>query len=94
MTQDERIKPELKKYIGAKIRELRRSRKMTQEELGHLIGIRNSAVSAVERGVNSFDANTLFTIAKIFDVKVDDLFPPADLETEPFSDLFTCIVKA
>lgn len=91
MTNNDDIKPELKKYIGAKIRELRKSKGMTQTELGDLLGLKNNSISAIERGVNSFDANMIFTIAKIFDVKADDLFPPTDLDPEPYKDLYTFV---
>lgn len=80
-------KSELQKYIGAKIREYRVKKKMTQGELGDLLGLKHNSISAIERGVNSFDANTIFSIAKIFEIKADELFPPFDIELESFIDL-------
>lgn len=71
-------KEELQKYIGKKIKEYRNKCNMTQGELGKRLGVKNSAISMYERGVNSFDANTLFAIANIFEIKADDLFPPRD----------------
>lgn len=73
-------KSDLQKYIGAKIRSLRVKKKMTQEELGDLLGLKHNSISAIERGVNSFDANTIYSITKIFGIKVDELYPHFDNE--------------
>ena len=73
-------KSDLQKYIGTRIRELRVKKKMTQEELGDLLGLKHNSISAIERGVNSFDANTIYSIAKIFGIKVDELYPRMDNE--------------
>lgn len=80
-------KTDLQKYIGTRIREQRVKKKMTQEELGDLLGLKHNSISAIERGVNSFDANTLYSIAKIFGIKVVELYPNYDRTETP--DLIT-----
>lgn len=88
-----RTKPEVKKYIGEQIRMLRKEKGMTQKELGDLLGLKNNSISAIERGVNSFESNMMFKIAKIFNVKADDLFPPMDIEENPNEDLFRYAIR-
>ena len=80
-------KSELQKYIGATIKELRTKNNMTQGELGDRLGLKHNSISAIERGVNSCDANIIFAIAKIFNIKADDLFPPAELDMSPYIDM-------
>lgn len=67
-------KLEIQKYIGANIRVYRQKANMTQGELGDRLGLKHNSISAIERGVNSLDAKTIFSLALIFNIKVDDLF--------------------
>lgn len=48
--------------IGRKIKEIRESKKMTQETLGKLIGVQKAQISKIENGKNL----TISTIVKIF----------------------------
>lgn len=50
-------------YIGQIIRELRKEKKLTQEELGKLIGVKKSQISKLE---NSFTNVRIDTILKVF----------------------------
>lgn len=74
-------KEELAAHIGSKIKQLRKNKKMTQKELGHLLGVGHTTVSSYEVGRIAPDQDLLFNIAGIFNVKVDDLFPAS--HTEP-----------
>ena len=49
--------------IGHKIKELRKSRNMTQEQLGELVGVKKSQISKIE---NSFADARIETILKVF----------------------------
>lgn len=77
-------KLEIQKYIGANIREYRKKANMTQGELGDRLGLKHNSISAIERGVNSFDATTIFVLANIFNIKVDDLFKSAEFDIESY----------
>ncbi|MDM5208445.1 helix-turn-helix domain-containing protein [Cytobacillus kochii] len=68
----------LRLYIGEKIKEFRKKKKMTQGELGMQIGVKNNTISAYERGSISPDSDILFRIANALDIEVDNLFPPAE----------------
>lgn len=56
-----------------KIRELREHKKMTQDELGKLVGVGRSTVAKWESGENSPRARQLISLAGVFNVKVDAL---------------------
>ena len=49
--------------IGEKIRQIRKEHKMTQEELGKLIGVQKAQISKLENGTSSA---TISTITKVF----------------------------
>ena len=66
---------ELVKFVGSRIKEERKKKKMTQKELGEKIGVKHNTISAYESGINAPEQNAIFKIARALDVKVDDLFP-------------------
>lgn len=47
---------------------------MTQKELAEKLGVKNSAVSNWEKGVNSIDIETLFKACTIFEITVNDMY--------------------
>jgi len=57
-----------------KVKELRKSKKLTQEELAELIGISRQAINAIEK--EKFDPSlpTAFKMAKLFKTSIEDLF--------------------
>ncbi len=60
--------------IGTKIRELRRKRGVTQEELANRIGISSQAVSKWENNVALPDITLVPRLASYFGVSMDELF--------------------
>lgn len=56
------------------VKELRKSQKLTQEELANLIGISRQAINAIEK--EKFDPSlpTAFKMANLFKTTVEDLF--------------------
>lgn len=59
--------------IGGKIKGLRRSRSMTQKELGNILGYSESFMSYVEKGKRNISKDDLQKISKIFSVGIDFL---------------------
>jgi len=57
-----------------KIRELRKQRGLTQEELAEIIGISRQAINAIEK--EKFDPRlpTAFKMAKLFKTSIENLF--------------------
>lgn len=60
--------------VGEKIAQLRKERKMTQEELANLIGVSSQSVSKWENNVTAPDIMLLPILAGIFEVTIDALF--------------------
>ena len=61
------------KAIGAKVRELREARKLSQDAFADLAGIDRSYISGIERGVRNFGITHLYTMAKALKAKPQDL---------------------
>ena len=68
--------------LGAKIRELRRQRGITQETLAEHLGITFQAVSKWESGATMPDVSLIPAIASFFGVSTDELFDYSLYETE------------
>lgn len=71
----------LKKFVGSRIRELRKKKKLTQKELGEKIGVKDNTITSYEKGVNQLNQETLFKLARALDCRVDDFFPSTGIET-------------
>ena len=64
-----------------KLQELRKSRGLTQEELGNLVGLQKSAIAKYENGrVVNIKRSTLQKLAKALDLRGSDLVIEADPE--------------
>ncbi len=61
------------KYLGLKVRSLRGTEKLTQEELANFCDVSWRTISNLERGQGAPDLFTVYKIAKRFDVGMDDL---------------------
>ena len=64
--------------IGSRIRSLRLSNSMTQEQLAGKLGVSAQAVSKWESGTNMPDIQLLPDLSVIFGVSIDDLFAMTD----------------
>lgn len=69
-------KEELSKYVGSKIKELRLQKDMTQEELAELTNTTKQTIGRYENGSRRANQDNLFEFAAIFNVTIDDFFPP------------------
>lgn len=59
--------------LGSLIKELRKDKKLTQEEFGSILGVSGKAVSKWERGESIPDILTLKNISKTFNLSLDEL---------------------
>lgn len=64
----------LQRRLGKRIADLRRARKLTQEQLAEALDCSVEFVSLVERGVNAPSVANLEKFAKILKVQVKELF--------------------
>jgi DNA-binding XRE family transcriptional regulator len=66
--------------LGKMIKAARQERKMTQEELGRLIGVQKAQISKLENSANSATIDTILKVFKAlkadiqFNVKIEDNF--------------------
>lgn len=64
----------LQEKFGARVRELRRAKKMTQENLAEITGMDIPNLSNIERGKKFVSSNTLSKLACALEVREKDLF--------------------
>ena len=78
---------DVKKEFGKKLKEIRSSRKMSQEELSELAQINQQQISKIERGLSFVTPETLERIAKALDVNIKLLFDFEYKENKIKSDI-------
>ncbi|MDQ6418704.1 helix-turn-helix transcriptional regulator [Paenibacillus sp. LHD-117] len=59
--------------IGNRMRELRKNKKLSQEELGEKLGVGKTTISQYESETRKPDSDMLLRISKFFEVSVDFL---------------------
>ncbi|MBY5025350.1 XRE family transcriptional regulator [Streptococcus suis] len=62
-------------YIGQKIKHYRKTNNLTMEELGNKLHIGKSTIANYEKGFRTPRQKTLFALADVFGVSIDDFFP-------------------
>ncbi len=67
-------KPIILLYIGDRLRDVRKEKKMTQEDVAHKAGIAVSQVGRIERGKLNPSVSTMFVIALALEVEPKELF--------------------
>ena len=60
--------------LGNRLKELRASKGLNQQDLGALVGASRQTISLIERGDYSPSVTLALKLAKIFQVKVEDIF--------------------
>lgn len=61
------------KRIGLFLKELRKEKGLTQEQLSEILGVTNRSISRWENGVNMPDFDLVIEIANYFDVSMEEL---------------------
>ena len=82
--------------IGRFLRQLRREKGITQEELSTIINIDRSAISKWERGIYPPSTEMLNTLAKLYNITVNEIIlaeKKNDKNEEDLSDLPIALVK-
>ena len=72
-----------RKQIGERIREARKRKGLSQEQLGEKLGLSYQAVSTWETGKFIPDSEHLPTLAKVLDLSLDGLFAEKEHRWEP-----------
>lgn len=68
------MKNDVRKYLGLKVRAMRETANMTQEELAAICDVSWRTISNLERGTVVPDLFMIYRIAQNFDVRIDELF--------------------
>lgn len=73
---------ELKKNFGQRIKEIRKQRGLSQEELAELVNIEQNTLSYIETGNNFCKAETLEKIISALEVSPNELFEFGHLKNQ------------
>lgn len=65
----------IRKEIGEKIKKIRETKKMTQEEVAQKVGISANYYAKIERGIIGTAPEKLYMIFKALGVEASDIFP-------------------
>lgn len=65
---------DIKKLLGKRLKEIRKYRKITQEQVAEYVGIETPSISHIENGKYFPTAENLDKILKILDVRPSDIF--------------------
>ena len=69
---------QLQKIIGERIREIRESKGISQQDLAAACNFEKSNMSRIEAGRTNFTISTLFKISQALGVRLTDLVDTAD----------------
>lgn len=89
---DNNFMSNIKKLLGNRIREIRRSKNLTQERLAEMVGIGTPNISYIETGKFAPSMDTLEKIAEVLDVKPFELYMFEPLK--PAKELRQELIKA
>ncbi len=67
---------ELKQIVGRRLRQIRRSRDLTQEQLAELVGLSANFISLIENGDAAPSFATIEKLAQALNVEPTDFFQP------------------
>jgi len=73
---------DIKLFLGKRIRDLRKQRGLSQEELGWKSDLHYTYIGAVERGEKNCSISTLEKIAKGLEISIKDFFDTPYRETD------------
>jgi putative transcriptional regulator len=62
------------KALGERVKELRLSKDVTQEELGFRIGNSGKQIGRVERGEHNVSTSMIYAISKALDIPIKEFF--------------------
>src|SRR5690625_7305151 len=80
------MKKQISKFVGSRIRDIRKNRGMTQKELGEKIGVKHNTISSYEKGTNEPEQEIIFKIANVLNVSINDFFPYKERLSLPSND--------
>lgn len=82
-TSQKPVKEKVQLAFGARMRQLRLSRELTQEQLAELADLHTNYVSSVERGERNVSVFNITRIAHALNVHASELLRPVQLASDP-----------
>lgn len=76
----------IKKAIGQRIREIRVSRKVSQERLANMVGMGRTYMSELESGKRSISVVNLSRVVRAFDMRMAEFFDSPLFDEDPGPD--------
>jgi transcriptional regulator with XRE-family HTH domain len=64
----------LRNNVGRRLRQIRRQKDITQEQLAEAVGVSAESISNIERGKNAPSFETLEKLAAVLEVEVGEFF--------------------
>ena len=68
--------------MDTKIKELRRAKKLSQEELAEAVGTTRQTITSIETGKYTASLPLAYKIARYFGMRIEEVFDFSDLEEE------------
>jgi transcriptional regulator with XRE-family HTH domain len=65
---------DIKQKVGARIKQLRQEKKLSQEKLSHLCGLDRTYIASVERGKRNISIINLEKITKAVEISFSEFF--------------------
>ena len=62
------------KFNRYKLKQLRKEHKLTQQQLGELLGYKNNSICQIENGKRNMSLEKMVALAELFDISIDELF--------------------
>nr|WP_314267056.1 helix-turn-helix transcriptional regulator [uncultured Moellerella sp.] len=62
------------KIVGQRIKQLRKNKQLTIEQVGRMVGVSEQQQSRYERGINRIDVEKLFLFSQLFEVDITSFF--------------------
>ena len=81
------------KKIGSFLKEMRKSKKISQEQLAEILGVSNRTVSRWETGWNMPDLDLLIEIAKFYEVDIGEILDGESKEVKMEKELEETVIK-
>ena len=82
MKQDVRTATEVDAYVGAQLKILRKSAKLSQTQLANEVGVTFQQIQKYERGTNRIGASRLWGFCKVFNVSPGKFFEGIEAHLE------------
>jgi transcriptional regulator with XRE-family HTH domain len=86
------MKEQIKKHIGSKIREVRKSKGYRQGQMAEMLGFSRANYVNMENGKTAIQVDKIYLLCCLFNIQVADLFPPMkDIKIKTTNEKITVI---